>query len=202
MDFLNLGPYTCDLGCRAILTKVRRFTAGRTGMGKLKSTKQCLRLAKENSYSALSWSGELVSSKWREVTAHALMTDVWRWQWDTQMQSDINGEICLWSCIHRHGIVPKPLLKLADSLHWVKLSMLIKLLFFTFVSLPADSCSTALFQKSNLVTSLLLDKDWLLLASPIATSPRLHQHFLLSVHSVSVSLLRHLLLFALPSNFI
>lgn len=32
-------------------------------MGKLKSTKQCLRLAKENSYSALSWSGELVSSK-------------------------------------------------------------------------------------------------------------------------------------------
>lgn len=28
---------------------------------------------------------------------NALMTDMWQRHWDTQMQSDINGEICLWS---------------------------------------------------------------------------------------------------------
>lgn len=42
-------------------------------------------------------SRERTGSKWTEVTANALMTGVWWWQRDTQMQSDINGEICLWS---------------------------------------------------------------------------------------------------------
>lgn len=48
-------------------------------------------------------SGEAAGGKWTCVIAHTLMTGMWQPPRDTQMQSDINGEICLWPCARGVG---------------------------------------------------------------------------------------------------
>ena len=55
--------------------------------------------------------------------------------------------------IHRYGMVPRPLLKLASALCWIKLSMLIKLTVFHF-HLPAHQFTPQYYFK-KVILSLL-----------------------------------------------
>lgn len=54
------------------------------------------------------------------------------WDVTSWSPSRLIPQIFLLIYIHRYGMVPRPLLNLANSLHWIKLAMLIKLTVFYF----------------------------------------------------------------------